>query len=89
MSRGHVDGNSTSVSGLTPRVPGGRSSRMKKRSECRIGDANVENNGKTNGVAEYKDESLTEIEAELIQTGTLTIIVRSLLDLLIQEGRLF
>ena len=72
MNRGSVEGAGLiTPRGLGPTHAGDRSSRMKKRSESRAGDNNENGNGKINE-ENYKDESFTEIEAELIQSCMIT-----------------
>ena len=79
MNRLSVDNSSL----ITPRSVGGRSSRMKKRSESRAGGDNIHNTKLNNG--DIKEEDLTELEAEIIQTGELLIVKTVMILILFKE----
>ena len=79
MNRLSVDNSSL----ITPRSVGGRSSRMKKRSESRAGGDNIHNTKLNNG--DIKEEALTELEAEIIQTGELLIVKTVMILILFKE----
>ena len=67
MNRNYDGSNLFTPRGLCPAQTGGRLSRLKKRFESVYEEGNENSNATT--TEDSKDESITKIEAELIQSG--------------------